>query len=97
MRVYCSIAGMSEATNISSSPRPTISGVAPLRAKIRRSGVSDEMTPSANAPRTTRERLAHRCDEIAVVVRLDEVREHFGVGLGLKTWPCAISCARSAA
>ena len=53
LRVYCRIAGMSEATNISPSPSPTTSGEAPLRAKISRSGASDEITPSANAPWTS--------------------------------------------
>ena len=81
MRVYCSIAGMSEATNISPSPRPTISGVAPLRAKISRSGASDEMTPSANAPRTCASVSRTAVDQIALVVRLDQVREDLGVGL----------------
>ena len=80
---------MSEATNISPSPRPTTSGEAPLRAKIRRSGASDEITPSAKAPSTSRQRAAHRSDEIALVVALDEVREHLGVGLAAKRVPFA--------
>ena len=73
---------MSEATNISPSPMPTISGEAPLRAKIRRSGASDEITPSANAPRTSVQRVAHRPrPDRRRIVFLEQMREHFGVGL----------------
>ena len=66
-------------------PMPTTNGL-PTRAPTSRSGSSREITPIAYAPSQLLDREPHRVDERAAVrlQRLDQVRDHFGVGLGVE-------------
>ena len=81
-RVWLRIAGTSEATKYSLSPRPITTG-GPERAATILSGSEREMTASAKTPVELRAPLlAHRGFQVAVQILLDQVRDDFGVGLG---------------
>ena len=45
------------------------------------------ITPSANTPRSSRTALANRVLEVALVVFLHQMRDHFSVGLGNELVP----------
>ena len=88
-RVWLRMAGTSEATKYSPSPRPTTTG-GPERAATILSGSLREMTLSANTPVSCSHRVAHGVFQIAVEIFLDQVRDHFGIGLGAEAWPSSM-------
>ena len=59
----------------------------PLRAHTILSGSLLEITAMPYVPSTRLQRVDHRVLELAVERRLDQVREHLGVGLGLERVP----------
>ena len=72
-RVCSRNATTSDATNVSPSPRPSTSGHC-RRAPTIRSGCSGETTQNAKWPSQLEERAADGLDEVALVVRLEQVR-----------------------
>ena len=95
-RVWLRIAGMSEATKNSSSPRPTTIG-GPLRTATIFSGSSTETSTSANMPRmnfSARRTAFSRPSPLHLA--LDEVRDDLGVGFGLELVPLRLQLAASA-
>ena len=86
-RVWLRIAGMSEATKNSSSPRPTTIG-GPLRTATIFSGSSTETSTIANMPRMTfSARRTAFSRPSSLHLALDQVRDDLGVGLGLELVP----------
>ena len=81
-RVWLRMAGMSEATKYSPSPRPTTIG-GPLRAATILSGSSAEISTSANSPRmSSSARRTAFSRPSSLHLALDQVRDDLGVGLG---------------
>ena len=81
-RVWLRIAGMSEATKNSPSPRPTTIG-GPFRTATIFSGSSAEIRTSAKRPRiSSSARRTAFSRPSSCHLALDEVRDDLGVGLG---------------
>ena len=80
-RVWLRMAGTSDATKYSPSPSPITTG-GPMRAATILFGSELAITLSANTPVSSFTALANRFFQIALVVLLHQVRDHFGVGLG---------------
>ena len=86
---------MSEATKVSPSPNPTMSGEAPLRANTSCSGASAQRTPSAYAPDDGSERLTNRGNDVALVYSSSKwATTSVSVSL-VNVCPLAMSSARS--
>ncbi len=83
-RVWLRMAGTSEATKYSPSPRPMTTG-GPERAATILFGSELAMTASANTPVDLLHRFADGVFEIAFEVLLDQMRDDFGVGFGLES------------
>ena len=79
-RVSCRNAAIEEARNISPSPTPTTSGVW-QRAPTSVPSWSRWMATIEKCPSSCCVGLAEGGDEVALVVALDQVRDHLGVGL----------------
>ena len=81
-RVWLRIAGMSDATKNSPSPRPTTIG-GPLRTVTILFGIVGRDQHQREQPAHVEQRPAHRVLEPVVLhLALDEVRDDLGVGLG---------------
>ena len=80
-RVWLRMAGTSEATKYSPSPRPITTG-GPERAATILLGSLREITLSANTPVNCLHGVAHGVFQIAVEILLHQVGDDFGVGLG---------------
>ena len=81
-RVWLRIAGMSDATKNSPSPRPTTIG-GPLRTATIFSGIVGRDQHEREQPAHQQQRAPHRVLEAVVFhLALDQVRDDFGVGLG---------------
>ena len=80
-RVWLRIAGTSEATKYSPSPRPTTTGGPERAATILSRVLARDHAQREHAGQLAHG-VAHGVFQIAVVIFLDQVRDHFGVGLG---------------
>ena len=83
LRVWLASAAASEATNISSSPMPKITGL-PLRATTIDFGLLGVEHREAVGARHEAQRRAHAVLERVAGHGGDQVREHFGIGLRLE-------------
>ena len=83
LRVWLASAAASDATNISSSPRPRITGL-PLRATTMRLRLLCVEHGETVRARDEPQRGAHALLERVAGHRGDEMGEHFGVGLRLE-------------
>ena len=92
-RVWCRIAGTSEARNISPLPMPITSGLI-MRTATMRPGSAFAIATNAYAPRPGQRRGA-LLKQIAVVLMGDQMSEHLGVGLGSELRPSATNASFS--
>ena len=77
---------MSDASSVSPCPTPTISGLMRRTATDPAGLVGAEHDERVRAPRL-RHGLFHRDGKIAAICVLDQMRQHLGVGVGLKPVP----------
>ena len=95
-RVWLRMAGTSEATKYSPSPRPMTTG-GPSRAATILFGIAAAEDGQREDAADLLHRAADRLFQIAVEVLLDQVGDDFGVGFGLEDVAFAAAVALSAA
>ncbi len=80
-RVWLRIAGTSDATKYSPSPRPITTGGPERAATILLRILARDHAQREHAGQLAH-RVAHRVFQIPVVIFFDQMRDHFGVGFG---------------